>query len=269
MGTNGPTRLVVLGAAGRMGRVLLGSALADPEIEVVGAIDLPSAREIGQDVGALVGIGERGIKLSADLGAVIDQADATVEFTMPAATLEHLEVSRARKRAAVVGTTGLDAAQLARVREIAGGIPLFMAPNMSLGVNVLLKVLPIIAQALGPAYDIEVIEAHHHGKKDAPSGTALRLAEVIAEALGTTLPERAVYGRQGIQPREPGEIGMHAIRAGAIVGDHTVLFANDGEQIEVVHRAYSRQTFALGALRAAKWIVRQSPGFYSMRDLLG
>ncbi len=264
-----PTRLVVLGAAGRMGRVLLGSALADPEIQVVGAVDRPDAREIGMDVGTIAGLGERGVKLSADLAAVIDQADVTVEFTIPAATLEHLGVSLARRKPAVVGTTGLDAAQLERVRAIGREIPLFMAPNMSLGVNVLLKVLPIIAEALGSAYDVEVIEAHHHGKKDAPSGTALRLAEVVAQALGTTLPERAVYGRQGIQPREPGEIGMHAIRAGAIVGDHTVLFANDGEQIEVVHRAYSRQTFALGALRAVKWIAQQPPGFYSMPDLLG
>ena len=264
-----PTRLVILGAAGRMGRVLLGSALDDDEIEVVGAVDVPSVREIGQDIGALVGVGERGVKLAASLEAVIDLADATVEFTAPSATLEHLEVSLARRKPAVVGTTGLNPVQLERVREIAREIPLFMAPNMSLGVNVLLKVLPIIAEALGSAYDVEVIEAHHHGKKDAPSGTALRLAEVVAEALGTTLPERAVYGRQGIQPRQPGEIGMHAVRAGAIVGDHTVLFANEGEQIEVVHRAYSRQTFALGALRAAKWIAKQPPGFYSMRDLLG
>ena len=264
-----PTRLVILGAAGRMGRVLLGSALADPDVEVVGAVDAPGSREIGQDVGALVGVGERGVKLSADLSAVIDRADATVEFTIPAATVDHLEISLARRKPAVVGTTGLDPAQLERVREIAREIPLFMAPNMSLGVNVLLKVLPIIAEALGSTYDVEVIEAHHHGKKDAPSGTALRLAEVVAEALGTTLPERAVYGRQGIQPREAGEIGMHAIRAGAIVGDHTILFANEGEQIEVVHRAYSRQTFALGALRAAKWIAKQPHGFYSMQDLLG
>jgi 4-hydroxy-tetrahydrodipicolinate reductase len=264
-----PTRLVILGAAGRMGRVLLGSALADPEVEVVGAVDAPNAREVGQDVGTLVGVGERGVRLAARLEDVIDQTSATVEFTVPAATLEHLEISRERRKPAVVGTTGLDSVQLERVRGIAREIPVFMAPNMSLGVNVLLKVLPIIAEALGSAYDVEVIEAHHHGKKDAPSGTALRLAEVVAEALGATLPERAVYGRQGIQPRQPGEIGMHAVRAGAIVGDHTVLFANEGEQIEVVHRAYSRQTFALGALRAAKWIVKQPPGFYSMQDLLG
>jgi len=263
------TRVIVVGAAGRMGRVLAATALQDPEIQVVGAVDRPDAPEIGQDVGRVAGLGEAGVKLVADLAAAIDRADAIVEFTLPEPTLEHLEVARAHRKAAVVGTTGFSPEQMERVGAIAREIPVFLAPNMSLGVNVLLKVLPLVARALGPAYDVEVIEAHHHGKKDAPSGTALKLAEVVAQALGASLAERAVYGRQGIQPRQPGEIGMHAIRAGANVGEHTVLFANEGEQIEITHKAYSRQTFALGAIRAAKWIVRQPAGLYSMQDLIG
>jgi 4-hydroxy-tetrahydrodipicolinate reductase len=263
------TRLVVLGAAGRMGRVLAATALQDPGIEVVGAVDRPGVPEIGQDVGRVAGLGEVGVKLTTSLDEVVGAADVTVEFTMPEATLEHLELSRSRGKAAVVGTTGFSPAQLAQVGAIAREIPVFMAPNMSLGVNVLLRILPIVARALGPSYDVEVVETHHHGKKDAPSGTALKLAEVVAQALDTTLAERAVYGRQGLQPRQPGEIGMHAIRAGSVVGDHTVLFANEGEQIEISHRAYSRQTFALGAVRAAKWIVGQAPGLYSMQDLIG
>lgn len=263
------TKLVVLGAAGRMGRVLTATALQDPEVEVVGAVDRPDVPEIGQDVGRIAGLGDAGVRLTGSLGEVVGLADVTVEFTLPEATLEHLELSLRQGKPAVVGTTGFGPEQSERIRAIARGIPVFLSPNMSLGVNLLLKVLPIVAAALGDAYDVEVIEAHHHGKKDAPSGTALKLGEVVAQALGTTLAERAVYGRQGIQPRKPGEVGMHAIRAGSIVGDHTVLFANEGEQIEISHRAYSRQTFALGALRAAKWIVKQPAGLYSMQDLIG
>ncbi len=263
------TKIVVVGAAGRMGRVLAAAALRDPEIQVVGAVDRDGAPEIGQDLGAVAGTGETGVRLGADLAAVIDQADAVVEFTLPEPTLEHLEVARGHGKPAVVGTTGFTPAQLERVHAVAREIPVLLAPNMSLGVNVLLRILPLVAKALGPSYDVEVIEAHHHGKKDAPSGTALKLAEVVAQALGTTLAERAVYGRQGIQPRQPGEIGMHAIRAGANVGEHTVLFADEGEQIEITHKAYSRQTFALGALRAAKWIVGQPAGLYSIQDLIG
>ncbi len=263
------TNVVILGAAGRMGRVLLGAALQDPELAVVGAVDRPGLPEIGQGVGRVAGLAETGVKLVDRLEDVIERADVTAEFTAPDATLEHLELSRARRKPAVVGTTGFTPEQLERIRTIAREVPVFLSPNMSLGINLLLKILPIVAKALGPDYDIEVVEAHHHGKKDAPSGTALKLAEVVAQALGTTLPERAVYGRQGIQPRQPGEIGMHAIRAGALVGDHTVLFANEGEQVEIGHRAYSRQTFALGALRAMKWIVHQPAGLYSMQELIG
>lgn len=262
-------KVVVLGAAGRMGRVLTATALGDPEIAVVGAVDRPSAPELGLDAGQVAGFGEVGVPIGGDLAAVIDRADVTVEFSVPEATLEHLELARSKGKAAVVGTTGFSPAQMDQIRAIARDVPVFVSPNMSLGVNLLFKILPIVARALGQAYDVEVVETHHHGKQDAPSGTALKLAEVVAAALGTTLAERAVYGRQGIQPRQPGEIGIHAIRAGAVVGDHTVLFANEGEQIEIGHRAYSRQTFALGAVRAVKWIVRQQPGLYSMQDLIG
>ena len=264
-----PTRLVVLGAAGRMGRVLTATALGDPAIKVVGAIDRPDSPEAGEDIGRLAGVAECGVPLGTSLDGMLAGADATIEFSVPEATLDHLETVRQAKRAAVIGTTGFSPAQLDRVREIAREIPVFLSPNMSLGVNLLLKILPIVARTLGPGYDIEIVETHHHGKKDAPSGTAIKLGEVVAEALGTTLAESAVYGRQGIQPRQPGEIGMHAIRAGSVVGDHSVFFVNDGEQIEIAHRAFSRQTFALGALRAVKWIVDQPAGLYSMQDLIG
>ena len=248
---------------------MAAAALRDKDIQVVGAVERPGAPEIGQDLGRVVGAAEIGVKLVDSLDDAIAEGEVTVEFSIPEATMAHVETAHAHGKAAIVGTTGFSPAQLDRIGIVAREIPVLLSPNMSLGVNLLLKVLPIVARALGPAYDVEVVEAHHRGKKDAPSGTALKLAEVVAQALETTLAERGTYGRKGIAPRQPGEIGVHAIRAGAIVGDHTVLFANEGEQIEISHRAYSRQTFALGALRAAKWIVGQKPGLYSIQDLLG
>lgn len=263
-----PVNLVVLGAAGRMGRTLLGTALADPELRVVGGVDRPDASELGADLGVMCGRSATGIKLSASLEDLLAAADVTIEFSTPEATLAHLEQTRRAGKAAVIGTTGIDEAGFERLREAARDIPVFQSPNMSLGVNLLFKVLPMIARALGEGYDIEVVETHHNQKKDAPSGTALKLAEVVAEALGKNLKDDAVYGRQGIQPRRPGEIGIHAIRAGSVVGDHSVFFVNDGEQIEIAHRAFSRQTFAFGALRAARWLASKQPGLYNMQDLL-
>ena len=262
------TRVIILGAAGRMGRMLVSAVLADADLRLAGAIDRAEAPEIGQDAGQLAGCGPCGIAVTTDLDAIADEADVLIEFTAPEATLAHAEIARAHRKPIVIGTTGLSPEQRARLGTIAAETPVFQSPNMSLGVNLLFKVLPLIARALGSDYDVEVIETHHHHKVDAPSGTALKLAEVVAEGQGTKLEDRAIYGRQGIQPRQAGEIGIHAVRAGSVVGDHIVLFANEGEQIEVTHRAYSRQTFVFGALRAAKWLAPKSPGFYTMGDLL-
>ncbi|MCL5265504.1 MAG: 4-hydroxy-tetrahydrodipicolinate reductase [Chloroflexi bacterium] len=261
-------KVIIVGAAGRMGRQLVADALRDKELDLVGGVVEPGMSEVGMDLGILGGQQPIGITATDDLESVIDKADAIIEFTAPEATVEHVGVAALHKKAAVVGTTGLGSAQIAKLREAAEVTPVLLAPNMSVGVNVLLKALPLIARALDESYDIEIVEAHHRMKKDAPSGTALKLAEVIAQALQKDLDEVGSYGRKGIAPRSTGEIGIHAVRAGGIVGDHTVIFANEAEQIEVVHRAFSRQNFALGALRAAKFVAKQKPGFYSMADVL-
>lgn len=262
------TPVVVIGAAGKMGRQMVAAVLQDRELRLAGTVERPGAPEIGQDAGQLAGQGDSGIKITDDLLSVLEGADVSIEFTAPEATLRHLAQIAEHAKAAVIGTTGFSPSQLEEIATRARRIPVFLSPNMSIGVNVLLKILPLAVQALGQGYDIEVMEAHHRYKKDAPSGTALKLAEAIAQARGRKLEELAVHGRRGIAPRQEGEIGLHAMRAGGIVGLHTVLFANEGEQIEVTHRAFSRQTFALGAVRAVKFLVRQPPGLYSMLDLL-
>jgi 4-hydroxy-tetrahydrodipicolinate reductase len=261
-------KVVIVGAAGRMGRQLLSDILRDDELSVVGGVVEPGQAEVGADLGVLGGQQAIGIVAVDSFEQAIDNADVIIEFTAPGPSVEHAELAARRGKAMVIGTTGLSPAQIEQVRQASQSVPIFQAPNMSVGVNVLFKALPIIVQALGTGYDIEIVGAHHRMKKDAPSGTALKLAEVIAEALDKSIEDVGSYGRKGIAPRVDGEIGIHAVRAGGIVGDHTVLFANEAEQIEVVHRAFSRQNFSLGALRAAKFIARQKPGFYSMQDVL-
>lgn len=261
-------KIIVVGAAGRMGRQLIAGALQDKELKLVGGVVEPGMPEVGADLGILGGQRPIGVLAVEDLGSIVEGTDVIIEFTTPEASAEHAELAARYKKAAVIGTTGFDQSQMERITSAARSIPVLVAPNMSVGVNVLLKVVPIIAKALGSAYDIEIVEAHHKMKKDAPSGTALKLAEVIAQALDRDLGKAGVYGRKGIAPREEGEIGIHAVRAGGIVGDHSIIFANEGEQIEVIHRAFSRQTFALGALRAAKHIASRNPGLYSMQDML-
>lgn len=262
-------RIALSGAAGRMGRELAIAALNDPEIEIAGGTEAAGSPALGADIGALCGRPPLGVVVGTDMGSALAKADVLVEFTVPTATVEHLAIAAALGKGAVVGTTGLSADEMEQVRVAARRIPIVMAPNMSVGVTVLLRAVAAVTQMLGPGYDIEIIEAHHHGKKDAPSGTALKLAEAIAAALGKNLDEIACYGRQGLAPRKEGEIGIHAVRAGAIVGEHQVLFANEGEQIEIVHRAFGRQTFALGAMRAAKFVATRAPGLYGMQDVLG
>jgi 4-hydroxy-tetrahydrodipicolinate reductase len=225
---------------------------------------------VGEDAGEVAGCGHTGIVIRDDLSAVMDQGEVIVDFSTPAATLEHVRVASQHRRAMVIGTTGLSTAELAELRSLVRPIPCVFSPNMSVGINILFKVIAEMAKTFGDEYDIEVIEAHHRLKKDAPSGTALKIAEILAKAVNRDLEQAAVYARKGIiGERKRGEIGVQSIRAGDIIGEHTVMFGGMGERVELIHRAQSRDTFARGALRAARWVVRQPPGLYDMLDVLG
>ncbi|MFP4559744.1 MAG: 4-hydroxy-tetrahydrodipicolinate reductase [Thiohalorhabdus sp.] len=264
------TRIVITGATGRMGRTLLQAVAEDEEATLAGAVDRPQGEAVGRDAGELAGIGPVGVPVSDDLAPVLEGADAVIDFTLPEATAVYADQCARAGVPLVVGTTGFDKAQQAGLDTAAERVPVLVAPNMSVGVNLTFKVLDMVARALGDDYDVEVIEAHHRNKVDAPSGTALRMGEVVAEALGRDLAEDAIYGRQGrTGMRDRRTIGFETIRAGDIVGEHTVLFAGSGERVEIGHKASSRMTFASGALRAAKWVVAQPPGRYDMQDLLG
>jgi 4-hydroxy-tetrahydrodipicolinate reductase len=264
------TKVIVAGAAGRMGCRLIALANASKELQLVGALEAKGHPALGQDAGALAGCGTLGIPLTEDLSSLIGQGDVVIEFSNPSATLEHLACIAQARKAMVIGTTGFSQEELSHLNSLTTTIPCVFAPNMSVGVNVLLKALADMAKIFGDDYDIEVVESHHHLKKDAPSGTALKIAEVLADSLHRDLGTVGVYGRQGlVGERTKTEIGIHAVRAGDIVGDHTVFFGGIGERIEVTHRAHSRDTFASGALRAARWVVTQQPGLYDMQDVLG
>lgn len=262
-------RVIVTGATGRMGRRVLALAQEDPDLRVAGAVTHATHTALGRDAGDLAGIGTLGVALTADCAALLPQADVLIDFSVAEAALTTMRLAAAHHTALVVGTTGFSAAQQEEIRHLSHEMPCFLAPNMSVGVNVMFQVLRQLATALGPGYDVEILEAHHRTKVDAPSGTALRLAAIVAEAQGQRLEDVAVYGRQGlIGRRSDHEIGIQVIRAGEIVGEHTVLFGGPGERLELVHRSQSRDTFASGALRAAKWILQQPHGLYSMEDLL-
>ncbi len=255
-------KVVVLGAAGRMGRAILSVCHQDGEVEIVGAVEAKGSSAVGETV--------FGVEVVDNLSKVVDKADVVIDFTLPEATLSNLEVCVGARKACVIGTTGLTKQQLAKVEEAAKRIPIVFSPNMSVGVNLLFKLVYDVAKVLGDDYDVEIVEVHHRFKKDAPSGTALRLAERIAEALGRDLEECMVTGRRGmVGERKGAEIGVFAVRAGDVVGEHTVVFGGLGERIELVHKAHSRETFARGAVRAAKWIKGKSAGLYSMWDVLG
>lgn len=261
-------RLAIAGAGGRMGRMLIELISEAPDLELGAAVEHPASPLLGRDAGALVGVGELGVTVAANLDAVIERFDTLIDFTTPQATLGHLECCRRTGKSAVIGTTGFTARE--PLVEAARTIPIVFAPNMSIGVNLCFKLIADAARVLGDSVDIEVIEAHHRHKVDAPSGTALRMGEILASTLARDLDQDAVYGRQGqIGPRERRTIGFSTIRAGDIVGDHTVLFAADGERIEITHRASSRKTFAAGALRAARWLNGRAAGLYDMQDVLG
>lgn len=255
------TRVAIIGAAGRMGRELCRAALETDGLELVGGTVEPGAEEISADLGELCGAGRAGVSATEEPP---EEAEALIEFTTPGATVEHLSYGRPH----IIGTTGLSEEQLAKVEEAAKSVPIMLAPNMSVGVNLLREVVRELSAKLGSSYDIEVVETHHRNKKDAPSGTALFLARAAAEGRDKDLSEVATYGREGVAPRTEGEIGVHALRGGAVVGEHRVIFYSEGEEVEVIHRALSRRTFADGALRAAVFAATAEPGLYSMKDVL-
>ena len=262
--------VIVAGAAGRMGCRLVSLIRDSTVLTLSGAIEGKAHRALGSDAGETAGCGHAGIPITHDVTALLDRGEVVVDFSAPEATLHHLRAAAKHRRAMVVGTTGFSIPQLEELHSLASQTPCVFSPNMSVGVNLIYKVIDEMARTLGDEYDIEVIEAHHRHKKDAPSGTALKIAEVLAKAVGRDLNQVGVYARKGlIGERKKGEIGVQTIRAGDIVGDHTILFGGMGERIEVTHRASSRDTFARGALRAAQWVVPQPPGLYDMMDVLG
>ena len=262
------TKLAVTGAAGRMGRTIVQAAHGNPQFEVSCAVERAGSEFIGSDAGELAGVGHTGITVREEIAD--EEFDVLIEFTTPEATLEHVGICRARGKRMVIGTTGLDASQKAQVVKMAQDIAVVMAPNMSVGVNLCFYLVELAARALGESVDIEVIEAHHSQKVDAPSGTALKLGEIAASAVGRDLDKHGVYGRQGqIGQRDRKTIGFSTIRGGDIVGEHTVLFAGEGERVEICHRSSSRMNFANGALRAAGWCMNKQNGMYEMRDVLG
>ncbi|WP_405120188.1 4-hydroxy-tetrahydrodipicolinate reductase [Pseudomonas leptonychotis] len=263
-------RIAVMGAAGRMGKTLIEAVQLADGAQLSAAVDRADSSLVGADVGELVAQGKIGVSLAGDLSAVLDQFDVLIDFTHPSVTLKNLEVCRQAGKAMIIGTTGFSPEEKQLLADAGKQIPIVFAANFSVGVNLCLKLLDTAARVLGDDVDIEIIEAHHRHKVDAPSGTALRMGEVVANALGRDLQKVAVYGREGqTGARERETIGFATVRAGDVVGDHTVLFAADGERVEITHKASSRMTFAKGAVRAALWLHKREPGLYDMQDVLG
>jgi len=263
-------KIAVAGARGRMGARIAALAKEYEGLALAGGFEQKGHPDTGKDIGELLGLGKLDIPLSDSLEKAIENADVVIEFTSPSATLAHMRVCAEKGKAMVIGTTGLKKDEIEEVKRLASNIPCVMASNMSLGVNLLLKVLKDVARVLGDDYDVEITEAHHRLKKDAPSGTAIKMAEAVAEGLQRNFEEVAVYSRKGlVGERTKKEMGMQVVRAGDIVGEHTVLFGGLGERIEITHRASSRDTFARGALKAALWLEGKGPGLYDMQDVLG
>jgi 4-hydroxy-tetrahydrodipicolinate reductase len=261
--------IIVAGAAGRMGRLLIALASRDPAHKIVGALEARGNGAIGSDAGELAGVGALGVKISDDYGALARPDTVTMDFTTAVASMEHLEIASKTGAAIVIGSTGFTPEMETRARELAAKTRTVIAPNMSIGVNVLAKIVAEVAAIL-PDFDAEVIEIHHRTKIDAPSGTAISLGKAIASARGADFASNAVFGREGITGVRPdGKIAVLAMRAGDAVGDHTVIFGGQGERLELIHRAQSRDSLARGAIRAAGWLVSRKPGLYTMRDVLG
>lgn len=260
-------RIAISGAAGKMGRRLVALVKSEPDCELVCACERPGHPDLGRDVGELAGCGPVGVPLTDGIGA---NPQVIIDFSSPEGAARAARTAAEMGVPVVIGTTGLGAREKAEIETAAGRVPVLVAPNFSLGVNLLFKLVREVASALGPGYDIEIVEAHHNQKADAPSGTALRLGETVAAALKRDPKQDFRHGRSGATgPRKPSEIGFHAIRAGDIIGEHTVIFCGMGERIELSHRVHTRDTFALGALRAARFLLGKPPGRYSMEQVLG
>lgn len=263
-------RVAIIGAVGRMGKTLVETVQASPQMVLTAAIDRPDSSLIGADVGEVVGLDKMGIQIVGDINQVLDSFDVLIDFTHPTVTLKNVEICAEKNKAMVIGTTGFTLAERAELEEASKKIPLVLAANFSVGVNLCFKLVETAARVLGNDVDIEIIEAHHRDKVDAPSGTALRMGEVVADTLGRDLAKVAVYGREGQTGARTREtIGFATIRAGDIVGEHTVLFAAQGERIEITHKASSRMTFAKGAVRSARWVADKPAGMYDMEHVLG
>ena len=264
------TRIAVTGAAGRMGKALIEAVVINPDATLTAAIVRPESSLVGVDAGELAGVGQQGVKVVGDINQVVNDFDVLIDFTAPVATLVNAQVCAANGKKLVVGTTGFTDEQKSELLSKADDTALCIASNFSTGVNLCFKLLDVAAKVLGDDVDIEVYEAHHRHKVDAPSGTALSMGEVVAGALGRDLKEVAVYGREGqTGARDRQTIGFATVRAGDIVGDHTVTFAADGERVEITHKASSRMSFARGAVRAADWLAQKDKGLFDMQDVLG
>jgi 4-hydroxy-tetrahydrodipicolinate reductase len=263
-------KIVVSGAAGRMGKLILALAHAHPDMEISGALEGPANPALGSDAGENAGIGRLGVPITTDVEEALKDCDVLIEFSAPAASVDHAKAAATAGMAIVIGTTGFSEDQKQELVQVGTRTRCLVAPNMSMGVNLLFNLAGKVASVLGDEYDVEIIEAHHRMKKDAPSGTADKLAQIIASALGRDLKETGTYGRHGlVGERKPKEIGVMAVRGGDIVGDHTVMFITNGERIELTHRAHNRDALARGAIQAALWLVSRPNGLYDMQDVLG
>jgi len=263
-------RAAVAGVAGRMGSRIAQIISESEDLSLAGGFERSEHPMVGRELAELIGGAPTGLRVEGSIQGVLDGSDVVIDFTAASASLIHLGAASAAGKPMVIGSTGFTPEQVDQARKMASAVPCVLAPNMSMGVNVLFKVVADVARLLGPDFDVEIVEAHHRFKKDAPSGTAVKLAEVIAQSLGRNLEQVGVFARHGIIGERTGqEIGVQTLRGGDIVGDHTVMFAGLGERIELIHRAHSRDNFARGALRAALWVVRQPPGLYDMQHVLG
>jgi 4-hydroxy-tetrahydrodipicolinate reductase len=263
-------KAIVAGAAGRMGGRIIHMLEGAPDIVLVAAFDKAGHPAVGRDVGEVVGLPGKNIKIAGSLGEVLPLGDVLIDFTHPEISVEHLKLAAPAGKAVVIGTTGFSPAQMEEIKKLGQKARVVLAPNMSVGVNLMFKVVADIARILSTGYDVEIVEAHHRLKKDAPSGTAMKLAQVIAGSLQRDLDQVGVYERKGmIGQRTDAEIGIQTLRAGDIVGEHTVMFGGIGERLEIIHRAHNRDNFARGAVRAAQWIMSQPQGLYDMQDVLG
>ena len=261
-------KAIVVGAAGKMGARVIQIINETPSLKLFRAIERSDHAYVGKDIGEVIGLGKMGVILESSLKK--GGGDVIINFSSPQASLESLGFAKEAGLAIVIGTTGLNSEQMNKVKELSKNVRCVLAPNMSVGVNVMFRIVQEVAKVLGPEYDVEILEAHHRLKKDSPSGTAVKLGELISSSIGRDFGKVGVYGRRGmVGERTKDEIGIQVIRAGDIVGEHTVLFGGVGERLEITHRAHSRDNFALGAVRAALWVVNQPNGLYDMQDVLG